>query len=219
MTSPLFSSAHQNKSKSTHFELAIALSKVVEKCVDSNTAIPISYSTIPGILGIASPASLFSASTMSKRSWQEANLPSPRSAPAVQRAGSSSSPHSYNSPRQSASPKKIRNSVDEPPLIAKAPPKPQRANSANGGQAEPNKLPGISRKVKACAACRKQKVWTHAWCYVKAANPILVDKMYYARRSTMPTVQRARPVMSTEQELTNTHVRRFEVESSSNQGR
>ncbi|KAK6379115.1 hypothetical protein LTS17_006819 [Exophiala oligosperma] len=96
---------------------------------------------------------------MSKRSWQEANLPSPRGPITnLQRTGSSVSPQSYNSPGQALSPKKSRSSFDEPPLIAKAPPKaPQRTNSANGAQAD-SKLPGISRKVKACAACRKQKV-------------------------------------------------------------
>ncbi|KAK4946061.1 hypothetical protein LTR10_014863 [Elasticomyces elasticus] len=97
---------------------------------------------------------------MSKRSWQEANLPSPRSASGLQRAPSATSPHSYNSPAQALSPKRTsRPSFDEPPLIAKAPakPQPQRNNSTNGASAD-SKLPGISRKVKACAACRKQKI-------------------------------------------------------------
>ncbi|KAI1620920.1 hypothetical protein EDD37DRAFT_639293 [Exophiala viscosa] len=97
---------------------------------------------------------------MSKRSWQEANLPSPRSASGLQRAPSTTSPHSYTSPAQALSPKRTgRPSFDEPPLLAKAPvkPQPQRNNSPNGAQAD-SKLPGISRKVKACAACRKQKI-------------------------------------------------------------
>ncbi|EXJ67201.1 uncharacterized protein A1O5_09848 [Cladophialophora psammophila CBS 110553] len=97
---------------------------------------------------------------MSKRSWQEAELPSPRSAPgpSPQRATSTTSPHTYTSPAQSASPKKPRNSFDEPSLIAKAPSRPQRTNSTTNGAAADAKLPGISRKVKACAACRKQKI-------------------------------------------------------------
>ncbi|EXJ85090.1 hypothetical protein A1O3_05765 [Capronia epimyces CBS 606.96] len=95
---------------------------------------------------------------MSKRSWQEANLPSPRSALTLQRAGSSTSPHSFASPSQATSPRKIRSSIDEPPLIAKGPPKPQPVNPTNGANGDSSKLPGISRKVKACAACRKQKI-------------------------------------------------------------
>ncbi|RMZ79591.1 hypothetical protein DV737_g3332, partial [Chaetothyriales sp. CBS 132003] len=55
---------------------------------------------------------------MSKRSWHEANLPSPHSV-LPPHTGSSASPHSYHSPAL---------------------------------------IPGVSRKVKACAACRKQKI-------------------------------------------------------------
>lgn len=104
------------------------------------------------------------SSAMSKRSWQDANLPSPRSAPSIQQNHNISvSPHSYSSPNQ-ASPKKNRTSFDEPLPIAKAPPKIQRTNSTTNGAPGPGaaqdsgKMPGISRKVKACAACRKQKV-------------------------------------------------------------
>jgi len=149
---------------------------------------------------------------MSKRSWQEANLPSPRSIPGAKQSGSSVSPHSYHSPIQQTSPKKSRNSFDEPQPIAKAPPKPQRTNSTtNGIPAESSKLPGISRKVKACAACRKQKVGS----LMMPENPkyklphrltCLIDQMYHGRRSTLSKVQRARIVMSPEQEPTDTHV-------------
>ena len=97
-------------------------------------------------------------SAMSKRSWQEANLPSPHSIPGQPHSGSSVSPHSYHSPALATSPKKVRMSEDHGPL-AKAPPPPKRTHSSsNGVGADTSKIPGISRKVKACAACRKQKI-------------------------------------------------------------
>jgi Fungal Zn(2)-Cys(6) binuclear cluster domain len=95
---------------------------------------------------------------MSKRSWQEANLPSPYPLPGHARSGSSTSPHSYYSPALSTSPKKIRPSEDTA-STAKAPPPSKRAeSSSNGVGVDTSKIPGISRKVKACAACRKQKI-------------------------------------------------------------
>jgi hypothetical protein len=111
------------------------------------------------------PHDSYSDGTMSKRSWQEANLPSPHSAPGQSHSNSSTSPHSYHSPAN-ASPKKVR-VLDTPAAIAKAPPRPQpqRAQSQTNGataQIDTQKIPGISRKVKACAACRKQKVRTQA---------------------------------------------------------
>ena len=96
---------------------------------------------------------------MSKRSWHEANLPSPHSATGHHHSGASVSPTSYHSPALMSSPKKVRH-AEEPTPIAKAPPRPNHQRSAsqtNGAQNE-SKIPGISRKVKACAACRKQKV-------------------------------------------------------------
>lgn len=156
---------------------------------------------------------------MSKRSWQEANLPSPRGPVAgLQRAASSVSPQSFASPGQTLSPKKSRSSFDEPPLIAKAPPKPQRTNSSNGAQQESSKLPGISRKVKACAACRKQKVDLKSFLHGRILTDVCADKMYHDRRSAVPKVQRTRTVMSFEQEPANTYVRRFQVEGGSDQG-
>jgi hypothetical protein len=108
-----------------------------------------------------SDSSLQPELAMSKRSWQEANLPSPHSAPGPSHSNSSTSPHSYHSPAI-ASPKKVR-VLDAPTPIAKAPPRAphQRTQSQTNGaiaQADNQKIPGISRKVKACAACRKQKV-------------------------------------------------------------
>ena len=101
---------------------------------------------------------------MSKRSWQEANLPSPHSLPGFGNHINSTSPaqshHSHQSSHHSihtSSPKKARQSFEE----IKAQPRPaptRQLSSANANNGADSKLPGISRKVKACAACRKQKI-------------------------------------------------------------
>ncbi|RMZ91925.1 hypothetical protein DV736_g821, partial [Chaetothyriales sp. CBS 134916] len=107
---------------------------------------------------------------MSKRSWHEANLPSPHSGPPLH-SGSSTSPRSYHSPAlsMSGSPKKALVS-DQPAATSgiKPPPTAKRSQSsssgatatatAGAGAIDRSKMPGVSRKVKACAACRKQKI-------------------------------------------------------------
>lgn len=98
---------------------------------------------------------------MSKRNWQEANLPSPHNnvqgfPPINTTTSPVQSHHSHHSSIQAPSPKKFRPSFDEPrPAMQR--PITQRTLSQNT-LAEPQRLPGISRKVKACAACRKQKI-------------------------------------------------------------
>lgn len=92
-----------------------------------------------------------------KRSWHDANpMPSPHSVPGNVPTGTSNSPHSFHSPTHLTSPKKARISDDTKDL-----PRNQRsASQSNGANAaiDNTKIPGISRKVKACAACRKQKI-------------------------------------------------------------
>lgn len=101
---------------------------------------------------------------MSKRSWHEANLPSPHSLPGLnQQANSGTSPaqshHSHHSSIHAASPKKVRTSQDDiKPAIQRPPPVRTASQVNNGAGLESPRLPGISRKVKACAACRKQKI-------------------------------------------------------------
>ncbi|RMZ84342.1 hypothetical protein DV738_g545, partial [Chaetothyriales sp. CBS 135597] len=87
---------------------------------------------------------------MSKRSWHEANLPSPHSVPPppTTHSGTSASPRSHQSPAlsTSGSPKKA------------ASPAGKRSMSNGAAAVDTSKMPGVSRKVKACAACRKQKI-------------------------------------------------------------
>ncbi|KAK5942462.1 hypothetical protein PMZ80_005027 [Knufia obscura] len=100
---------------------------------------------------------------MSKRSWHEANLPSPHSLPGFGNNTTSNSPaHSHHSHQSShhsihaSSPKKVRPSFEEiKPQPRPAPTRQLSTATANNGD---SRLPGISRKVKACAACRKQKI-------------------------------------------------------------
>ena len=100
---------------------------------------------------------------MSKRSWHDANFPSPNGAPMPSPSQMSmqnnlSPPHSHHSGSYAAeSPNKYRAIMD-----GISPPKPiqrtQTSASKHGTSDSHNKLPSISRKVKACAACRKQKI-------------------------------------------------------------
>jgi hypothetical protein len=99
---------------------------------------------------------------MSKRTWSEAELASPHSVHGPQFGRTSST--SPTSPVLSTSPKKARIADEELSSLTKTPSKHGRANSTVNGASADSKLPGISRKVKACAACRKQKVdQTEEW--------------------------------------------------------
>jgi len=105
---------------------------------------------------------------MSKRSWQEAGLPSPHSLPGFGGLVNASSPaqshHSHQSSHHSihaSSPKKARPSFEEIKPQPQQRPVPTRQLSTTtptASNAADSRLPGISRKVKACAACRKQKI-------------------------------------------------------------
>jgi len=100
---------------------------------------------------------------MSKRSWVEANLPSPNISSGSHGINTSSimSPaQSYHSDAHSASSKQLRLAPDE--AVTSSPIKGTTKSHKAAGNSlhldQQSRLPGISRKVKACAACRKQKV-------------------------------------------------------------
>ena len=61
------------------------------------------------------------------------------------------------------------------------------------------RIPSISRKVKACAACRKQKVRTYDLPEEQSGLRLFfADQMYNAGKSTLPALQRTRTVVSPE---------------------
>ncbi|KAK5075565.1 hypothetical protein LTR64_001772 [Lithohypha guttulata] len=100
---------------------------------------------------------------MSKRSWNEANnLPSPHSLPGGFNQTITSpaqSHHSHHSSIHAPSPKKLRASFEETKPVAPRPAPVRTASIVTAtNNAADSRLPGISRKVKACAACRKQKI-------------------------------------------------------------
>ena len=128
---------------------------------------------------------------MSKRSWHDANLSSPRSMTGPAGQSSVSPGNTFTSPTGSSSPHKFRSIAEEP-----ASKQSKLNNNHNGSHNESTKMPGISRKVKACAACRKQKVSQFKTVAVLAGlTDIMLDQMYHDGRSTLPTMQRTRLVL------------------------
>ena len=117
---------------------------------------------------IACPAT--STKMSHKRSWSTANEAPSTSPGGIQIPNIVSPAQSYHSDHMNTSPKRIRSSTEDshgPSPTTKAAARTQKSIS-NGARADSvSKLPGISRKVKACAACRKQKV-----CKVGATSSV-----------------------------------------------
>lgn len=88
---------------------------------------------------------------MAKRSWAEAN---PDSSPNV---SPSSNVNNVNSSEPRQRPRKSSGPTSASGA-ALAITSPKTAPSSNGDALSLQTVPNISRKVKACAACRKQKV-------------------------------------------------------------
>lgn len=66
--------------------------------------------------------------------------------------------HSYHSEHQPTSPKLARTGTDESVHHVRTGSRSHKPSNSEVQQDQTTKLPGISRKVKACAACRKQKI-------------------------------------------------------------
>lgn len=151
---------------------------------------------------------------MPKRSWLEANSVSPNSQP----SGSPNIPPSpyharslaqdgrQQSPSQGAS--AAASPIKVHKFICKASTT-HRSGGANGS-AEPGqrKIPSISRKVKACAACRKQKVGFSLRFkqsnYLTCSADQVPDGSW--RLSSLPAMSGEGLIMSSEQEFANIDV-------------
>ena len=90
---------------------------------------------------------------MVKRSWSEANA-GPGSAPSNHAQAYENSPTDSNPRIKDATSPTMSEHRRESMVSASG------RNGARDAQGDDqNDLPGITRKIKACAACRKQKVW------------------------------------------------------------
>lgn len=97
---------------------------------------------------------------MPKRSWTDANAHSPTSSnsPFLSQYPAISPAQSHDSEHQPIAPKRPRVVDGVLPKNNGGPSVPARNGSTNDPASEERKMPTISRKVKACAACRKQKI-------------------------------------------------------------
>jgi hypothetical protein len=96
---------------------------------------------------------------MPKRTWSDANAHSPKSSSSPFQYPPAISPsQSYEAEAVPIAPKRAHIADGVAAKSSGESPARGRNGSANGNAADERRMPTISRKVKACAACRKQKI-------------------------------------------------------------